>query len=185
MIIHLNGFPGVGKMTIAKIVAKELDAHVLDDFTLTKLVYVATDRNSPQYVAFLRDLTNVVYAHLGMADPSGLVILTNALATTYPEDKDRFKQVQELSETRGDSFVPIQIVCSPEEAMRRAELSNRHDKQKLTDPAALGNILNKSALIHPTDHPNQLTLDVTDLVAEQAADEVVAHIKKIQAAGGK
>lgn len=181
MIIHINGFPGVGKMTIAKIVAQQLGASLLDDFTLTKLVYTAVDRNSPLYVPFLRDLTNVVYAYLGQANPQDTVILTNAFATTYPEDKDRFEQVAQLSDARGDEFVPIQITCSPEEAMRRAELSNRHDKQKLTDPAALGNLLNKAQLIHPADHPNALTIDVTDLVAEQAADVIIAHVKKINA----
>lgn len=181
MIVHLNGFPGVGKMTIAKVVAQQLGAQLLDDFTLTKLVYTAVDRSSPLYAPFLRDLTNVVYAYLGQANPDDTVVLTNAFATTYPEDKAGFDRVVALSETRGDEFVPVMIICSPEEALRRAELSNRHDKQKLTDPATLGNLLNKAALVHLPDHPNALTLDVTDLVAEQAADAIVAHIKKIAA----
>lgn len=181
MIIHLNGFPGVGKMTIAKIVAQQMGAQLLDDFTLTKLVYTACDRQSPLYAPFLRDLTNVVYAYLGQASRDDTVVMTNAFATTYPEDKAGFDRVVELAETRGDPFIPVMIICSPEEAMRRAELSHRHDKQKLTDPAALGNLLNKAALIHPANHPNALTIDVTDLVAEQAADVIIAHAKKVAA----
>lgn len=181
MIIHLNGFAGVGKMTIAKIVAQQLGAQLLDDFTLTKLVYTAVDRSSPLYAPFLRDLTTVVYAYLAQANPADTVIMTNAFATTYPEDKAGFDRVVALSEARGDQFVPVLITCSPEEALRRAELSHRHDKQKLTDPATLGNLLNKTALVHLPDHPNALTLDVTDLVAEQSADVIVAHVKKISA----
>jgi cytidylate kinase len=47
MIIHFNGWPGVGKYTVAKIVANRLGLRFLDNHTLLNIAIALTDRGTP------------------------------------------------------------------------------------------------------------------------------------------
>ena len=46
MIIHINGFPGVGKLTIAKILAEKLGARLLDNHSIYNVALALTEFKS-------------------------------------------------------------------------------------------------------------------------------------------
>ncbi len=47
MILQINGWPGVGKLTVGRIVAKELGGRLLDNHTIYNPAFALTEFRSP------------------------------------------------------------------------------------------------------------------------------------------
>jgi shikimate kinase len=48
MIVHLNGWPGVGKLTVGRKLAPMLNARLLDNHTLHNVALAICDFDSPE-----------------------------------------------------------------------------------------------------------------------------------------
>lgn len=180
MIIHFNGMPGVGKLTIAQKLALRLNAHLLDNHALINTVYaMGYEHGSEGYLKALSDLTRLVYEKLLRPDAPKTIILTNALVNESHTDVERFKAVADFARARNQVFVPVLLTCSPEENLRRAVNHERSYKQKLTNPNVLAAIHQKNyTFCHLPDSPHQVTLDVTSLHPDQSVDTILSCLQK-------
>lgn len=79
MILNINGYPGVGKLTIGTIVAERLDAKLLDNHTIYNPAFALTEFKSEAHLRLTRAVRDLCYDQV-LALPAGTaVVMTNAL----------------------------------------------------------------------------------------------------------
>ena len=182
VIVCLVGFPGAGKLTIARALCRLIDATIVDNHWINDpiLRLVATTGSEPVPEAVWPQVAKVRGAVLEtiatLAPPADNFIFTYAGSNEDPEDRKAFEEYRAVAKRRGARFVAIRLLCGEEELVRRIRSPARGGR-KLTDPAeAIENVRQYSPL--DPDIPGSLTLDVTDLAPEAAAARILDHVNR-------
>ena len=182
MIVHLNGMPGVGKLTIARIFKDIMDAKLIDNHSIIDLICCFADHGSPHYIDAFLALNAAVMDQLMALPDDQIIVFTNALASELPEDIERFNLYRDFAKRRGVLFVPVHIDCDLDENKKRLLDESRKEKGKLKDPAVLENIVKNYSIYHPKDDfPNtQYRVDATHQTAAESAQQIAAHIQRLK-----
>jgi hypothetical protein len=176
IIIYLTGKPGVGKYTIAKELAANHGFVVCDNQLINNPIFELLQYDGyakiPDFawdtIARIRTEVFDFLAH----HTKNSYVLTNCLADTQ-EDRELYGQVEQLAQTRGSLFIPVQIQISKEEHLKRLTRPERRQRWKSIDPSDAednGPLLSIS-------HPNLFSLNVSKLSQEDAAEAIMNHIK--------
>ncbi len=180
MLIHLNGMPGVRKLTVAQILSDRLSTHLIDNHSIINAAYVPGHAHgSDGYFRTLQALNTLLYKELTRPDAPKDLIFTNALANEYSEDRERYQAVFNLAQQRSDDFMPVLLSCDLDENLRRVVSPDRRLKQKLTKPDILKTTHEKYPIIHPDDHPNQIRIDTTHNTPDQTAQIILDHVARV------
>ena len=178
MIIHLNGWPGSGKLTVAREVARKLQARLLDNHTLHDVAGRLCDRHTPEYWELYYQVREIAYNRVRALPSHEVIVMTNALANESDRERQAWASVKALAVDRGVPLVAVTLQCSLDENVRRIASESRRDR-KLTDPMPL--IEWRSTLTLLTDGSvRSLTIDNTNRTADHVADEIVAFVRKIE-----
>ncbi len=177
-IIYLTGKPGVGKYTIAKELARSHGFIVCDNQLINNPIFELL-----QYDGFTKipdfawdkisSIRNIVFEFL-TAETQNNYVLTNNL---YEDDGDRkcYEQVKQMSHLRGSIFVPVRLLITEEEHLKRVVRPERRTRWKSIDPV---DVYDQTPLL-AIEHPNFLELDVSDLSPESAAEAILMHIRNV------
>lgn len=192
-ILLLNGFPGVGKLTIAKALECKLklsstpyaliDNHKLID----PVMAIEPIRNAAHYV--LRKLFRKTAFDLLVAVKDGqLIIFTACLAISKLEtpynDIEQLKEYVDMADQKGVPLVVVNIVCDLEVNSKRLRSIERVEmvrgKTKLVDVEILQGIRGQNTLLNQEDVSRyrdnknvlHLELDTTDLEVNEAAQKI-------------
>lgn len=183
-IIYLLGFPGVGKYTIAKCIAQQTGARLIDNHSLTNPIYNVIDLDHskglpPTFGHRVHQIFAAVFEAINTLSPADWsFVFTNAL-TDHEENDVEYCMRRDLARWRGATFVPVRLVCSLEENMRRIQGEDRKIRFKVTQPE-YAQRFHQQHQVYLVDHPNVLTLDVTGLTAQEAAEIIVRHAIQVQ-----
>ena len=180
MIVHLNGMPGVGKLTVARRLRDMLPARLIDNHLLIDLVESICGGRSPDFQAVLATVTEVVHRLIAEQRGDSVLVFTNALAAGLPEDEARLAAVRALAERMGRPFVPVLLTCDAAENERRLLMPDRAAKRKLMDAKQLHSLIANYEISHDRGHPHALEIDTTALTAEQTAERIAAHVKSVR-----
>lgn len=194
-IIHLNGFPGTGKLTIARKLVEKLNR----DFE---------KQHAPGSVKHAR--AKLVHNHL-LIDPAGAVLersqpgynelrtaIRQAVFTTLINESSTYETIYvftdwqsgnavgsgvceeylAMAKARGSLFIPILVSCEEQENVRRIQGVSRAISDKLTDSELL--VQWRQEVDPPPvylfrDIEARKELDVSSLSPEQAADAIWEH----------
>lgn len=173
MIIHINGMPGVGKFTVAKLLAEKLNARLIDNHLLIDLVLTICERGSAEYISLIKKIMAVVLEEIAET-PDQTFIFTNALAAESAGDVERFEQIHHFAENRQIPFVQILLKCDLDENKRRIISENRKIRGKLMDADELEK-LQKYKIYHP---PTEFSFDIdtTNLSPNNVAEKIMSII---------
>ena len=178
MIIHLNGWPGSGKLTVAREVARKLEARLLDNHTLHDVPGRLCDRHTNEYWELYYQVRDAAYKRVRALPTHEVIVMTNALALESDREREAWAAVKALAADRGVPLVAITLQCSLDENVRRIASEGRRHR-KLTDPRPL--IEWRSTLTLLTDRSvRSRTIDNTNLSPEQAADKIVVFVRQIE-----
>ena len=178
MIIHLNGWPGSGNLTVARVVARKLEARLLDNHTLHDVAGRLCDRHTPEYWELYYQVREVAYQRVRALPQHAVIVMTNALAMESDREREAWAAVKALALDRGDPLVAVTLQCSLDENVRRIASEGRHHG-KLTDPEPL--IQWRSTLTLLTDSTvRSLVIDNTNRSPDQVADEIVGFVRQIE-----
>ncbi len=179
----ITGFPGVGKLTVARCLATLLEeqgqtGRVVDNPGINNPIVglVQQDGISP--------LPEGVWDRVG--EVASAVVRTveeispphwNFIFTAYLDgitDTATVTRLAEVANNRGTTFVPVRLLCDPDENSLRIVSSERHRRMKSVDPDEPHRL---ASLGPPYDmgHRSQLTLDVTSLPPDEAARLILDH----------
>lgn len=166
LIIHINGWPGVGKLTIARELAGLMGARLLDNHTIINPAEALFERRDPRYRSLRQALRSTILAHAAQMKP-GVLILTDALLDDAV-DSALFAEYRELAKGRGSRLVAIVLDCAPEINAERLVAAGRAEQRKLTDPAVLASLRARHRLLRAQGIP-LIELDVGSLSPSEAA----------------
>lgn len=181
-IIHLFGFPGAGKYTIAKEICSQADIKLVDNHLINIPLFslIQQDGILPVNPRIWENVGKVWDAVLDtmihISPPKYNFVLTNALTNEGKEDKNWALKVNKAATERGGLYIPVRILISEEENKRRITQPDRAKRMKEINPESPAkNAKNRTVL--ETNLPNELTLNVTKLTAAEAAEIILDHAR--------
>lgn len=183
--IYLLGFPGVGKYTIAQEIAEQADAVVVDSQLVNMPIFQLFKPDGktplpPQVFDKAKQVWGVVFdAIVELADPSHNFVLTNVLLDEKQSDHAWFQTVAAMVTQREGHLLPVRLLCDLEENRRRIVAPQRNERLKTIDSHFPEELYGEWTVLNP-DHPNTLTLDVTDLSPEPAAARIVDATARLE-----
>lgn len=185
VILYILGFPGSGKYTIAREICGADDAfRLVDNHLINNPVFslIPLDGHSPipeRAWHNVEQIWQVVKDTLINISPEeDSFVLTNALFESQSGDRERYEDVAEMAKARGAALVPVRLFCGLEEMARRIVSEDRALRYKETNEAAPKRFFETDEVLR-IEHENLLNLDVTDLPAERAAAQILAHARNV------
>ncbi|MFD1984874.1 chloramphenicol phosphotransferase [Mesorhizobium newzealandense] len=181
VFVLLLGFPGVGKLTVAQELGSLLPARVIDSHWINNPILGLLDDDGR------RPLPDSVWEHTAkirqavldtiatLCDPSANFIFTHAGIQENTRSLASYEQMKDAAERRSALFVPVRLLCTEAELIRRVALPSRRDRLKSIDPEAARR-RSRTAVVLDPKHPNSLTFDVTAVSAEETARTIYARL---------
>jgi broad-specificity NMP kinase len=178
-IIHINGFPGTGKLTIATALTALLP-------TTTKLVHnhllinpadAILTRSQSGYQNLRRAIRNAVFQSL-IHEPATYetAYIFTDFQSTDAVGSGVCKEFEVAADERGGAFVPILLKCEERVNLERLVSEDRAKHRKLTDVELVRTFRENVEIYRFEKVENALELDATGMTAEEAARRVLKHL---------
>ncbi len=185
-VIYLIGWPGVGKLTIAKEIQKHDDSFVIMHnhlFNDCIFPFVPSDKpTNDESWAAVSSIKDVVFDFIinhGRRDQS--LIFTNILTDKYADEGYKtIKQVEDLANKTDSFFIPVRLLCDPDEIKKRMVNKDRAKFHKTQKIEVIDGLVKNNYTVLTSDHPNELTLDVTNLKPHEVKDIIFKHCEMIK-----
>ena len=178
-MVYINGFPGTGKLTIAKMMCDAL-AHsntiiqapiLIDNHMLIDPVGAVLPRTHPDYRVHRKAMRSQAFRrYVERGSNSNSIVIFTDFQASDEMGKEIASEYMNAAERGGRKFIPIILTVDLDENKRRMITSDRADgyKCKLTNTEKLGEIREEYKLLR-FDPGAQLELDVTYISPEIAA----------------
>lgn len=176
MIIHINGWPGVGKKTIGEIVAKEINARFIHNHVLHDVAWACAGRGDEEYWPLYERVQSEAYKVLARRPSEENFVMTNALCKTADREILAWEHVVALAIKRNVPLIPIVLKASINVLVERVTHPDRLTT-KLTDPEYLTQMLTKHELLVPRVDDTFL-IDVDELSAEDVASSIIKYLSE-------
>ena len=175
-LIHINSYPGVGKLTIGRKVASELGAKLLDNHSIYNVAFALTEFKSKAFYDAVRDVRSTAYRIVMSLSPDVPVILTNAHAQDSDWGNECWDEAIELRRKTGRQHVVILLDCTRSENARRIQSVDREAMRKPRDPIMFRQGEVDRALID-RGADRLLRLEVTNMSASDAATSILKWLR--------
>ncbi|MBS8228054.1 hypothetical protein [Vannielia litorea] len=169
-VVHLNGYPGCGKLTIGRVLVRKIGGRLLHNHLALDAAGALFTRGTPGHGVLRQTVTGALCAAARGLPPDIPLVVTNALADSA-EDRALMAPFEALAAARGAAFRPVTLEVSEEENRRRLADPARADRGKLQDVAVLEGLRRRHALLVPE---GAVALDVSAMTPEAAAGEIIA-----------
>ena len=185
-VYYLIGLPGVGKYTVALAMARLAAERgqrlvVVDNHYVNNVIFglVGLDGRTPLDPAVwarVAEVAEIVFTTVEALSPRGWsFVFTSYLDHSSPEDHRWYPRVRQVANARGSRFVPIWLVCEPDELCRRVASPERSGRLKLVDAVTVRQLAMTRRLLEPDDE-DVITLDTTHSVVEESAAVILDQV---------
>jgi hypothetical protein len=181
-IVHLIGFPGIGKLTIAKaIIRQRLDFVLVDNHLINNPVFsvVKADGKTPlpaEIWAKASQIRAIVLDTMATLSPSHLSFAMTNFAVEDEADKAECRKIEAVAEQRGGQYFPVILTCEVEENRRRIVSPERGPNLKSIDPNEPDRLHKGTRLLSFEGHPNRIQMDVTHTRPADAAKRILQEV---------
>lgn len=182
-ILLLNGYPGVGKYTIAKELAETINAKLIDNHLISNPIMSLFDTNQPypkdvwEHTSQIRKtVMNAIKTLSSSRDFS--YIFTNVLYQRNTQDQEIYQQIKNLADAVSSQFIPIELTCDLSENQNRIIQPSRSARFKMTCPDALRRSRDNHTLL-AIEHDHLLKLEITTQQPHQSAAAILDHLKSL------
>ena len=178
VIIHINGWPGVGKYTVGKIAAERLGARFIPNHSLCAPANCVADFGTPTFFELARQVRALVFEQMIKAPPEEQFVLTSVLSDR-DDDTSRFDKIRNVAEERGQLLLAVTLICQAEENLRRLDTPFRVARRSLTDGDILKTLFRDYRLLQPR-HDLIFELDTTQAKPEENAQAIIQFAKRLE-----
>lgn len=179
-IVHINGFPGIGKLTIARKLVdllKPFNGKLVHNHLLIDPADAVLPRSSSDYQPLRGAIRAVVLDMLAESlDTFGSVFVFTDFQTNDDIGHSVLAEYRSMAMRRNCSLVTVILTCSKKENLRRLGTTERSIHGKLTDSKLVSYIRDNEEVHQLPDNRLEMELDVTTLDADAAARLIYAHI---------
>ena len=175
LIVHINGWPGCGKLTIGRILAKRLAGKLLDNHTLLNPAEALFDRSDPLHGSLRMAVRVATLDHAAQLQEGLALVLTDALSDD-PTDQAMFNDYRILAARRRAKLVSVVLECEHEENVRRLASAGRAELYKLTRADFLAELRAQYRLLRPQG-VECIEIDISRLSAAEAAAAIEAALR--------
>ena len=173
-LILLYGPPAVGKLTIAKEIARLTGLKLFHAHLTVDLVAALFPLGTPAYRQLVWDLRYAVFAAAAQAHLDGMIF-----TTVYGRDREQFiARCREVVAPFGGEVCFVHVHCHAETLRQRVVREDRQQYGKITSVALLNETLRKwepQALFEAGTLWESLSLNTDVLRPVEAAHQVIAH----------
>jgi adenylate kinase len=172
-LIFLYGLPGVGKLTVARELARLTGYKVFHNHLTVDLVESVFEFGSSPFVELREEVWLTVFSRAVAARLNGL-IFTFALDRTVR--CSFIENTQRLIERADGEVVFIELKCSTEVLESRIEHPSRQAFGKLSSIARFRELAAAGAFVDPGIPEERLVVDTTTLSATEAASFIFSKL---------
>ncbi|KAF8528476.1 hypothetical protein BU17DRAFT_38041 [Hysterangium stoloniferum] len=184
--IYLNGYPGVGKLTIARELCKLIpNSKIIHNHLIIDLCRSVFERASDEYESLRMAVRQEVLTMISSTEigRQTTYIFTGAHVVSNPVGPMTATQHKSLADLENVPFISIVIMCQNyEEHMARATSLPRqpssNSQGKLTDVGTLRDIRQLELFKFNCD--NELEVDVSELTEIEAANMIKQYIDSVE-----
>lgn len=173
MLIVLNGYPGVGKLTIGQALAAHLGGRLLDIHSVYNVAFALTEFKSPAFYEAVEKVEAVAHDLVRSLPLDVPVVMTTVLAGSSAWGDAEWRRIEALGRERAPFWV-VHLHCDLDENVRRIESDGRGAKRKPRDGEMVRRNHAEAKLLLGSDAPCYLKLDVSRLAPEEAARTIAA-----------
>ncbi|MEM8700269.1 MAG: AAA family ATPase [Pseudomonadota bacterium] len=175
MIIVLNGYPGVGKLTTGRVLADILGGKLLDIHTVYNVAFALTEFKTPEFREAVERVEEIAHG-LVLKLPAGIpVVLTTVIAGDGEWGNAEWKRLEDLGAER-PPFCVIHLSCDLEENIRRIGDPGRDGMRKPRDPDMARRNQEQAKPLAGLAARHLLKLDTTGLSAQASAQRIADWI---------
>jgi hypothetical protein len=171
MIININGWPGVGKLSVAERVVERIGGRLLDNQTIFNVAFSLCEIGTPAFRETVRAVRDIAFARVIALSTDIPVTLTSAYSDT-PFGRENWAAIRKTADARGSPLCVVVLDCSLAENLRRLQVPERARLKKLVDPAPLI-AARKAYDLLEGGGDRRLRFDTSDLSADQSADRIL------------
>ena len=184
IVVHILGHAGTGKLTVARALQPGLDAALIDSHLINNPIFAALGVGGgtpvpPAAWTYTQAVRAAVLDAIENCAPMGRnYIFTNVVYDDDPHDLANLRLMRQAFARKGLTYIPVRLQCAEEELLRRRVAPGRAENRKdiSVDNARRDH---RTRRIVETGDPHELTLDVTALAPEAAAQKILAHIQTL------
>lgn len=176
MIININSWPGVGKLSVGRCLQRRIGGRLLDNHSIYNVAFGLFPFGSLEFFEAVRAVRNVGFNEATKVPATTPIILTSAYADT-PFGRENWTAIETMATARRTPLCNIILDCSIEENIRRMASPPRAELRKLVDPDTLIAMRTKADLID-RDGDYRLRFNVTDLSAQQSSARIVEWLEE-------
>jgi hypothetical protein len=178
MLIVLNGYPGVGKLTIGQALAPLIRGRLLDIHSIYNIAFALTDFKSEAFYETIRSIHAIADRRIIDLEENIPVVLTEVLTEGPDWAEECTQRLLDLAKNRGPVLM-VHVFCELEENKRRIVGSSRIGARKPLDPAMATRNHEGGAVLVGSNWTHCEKLDVSTLTAQQSAEIIAAWANDI------
>jgi hypothetical protein len=179
VIVHINSYPGVGKLTIGKALAELIGGRLLDNHSVFNVAFALTEFKSPAFYDTVREVREIAYRRILDLPREVPVVLTNWYSRESTWGQENWDRAIALAKERRCALNIVTLTCQVEENVRRIQSPGRGAKRKPQDESFVKDNRDGRPLLD-RGGDRLLNLDVTHLSAEEAAQKIAAWLTSAQ-----
>lgn len=173
-LIFLHGLPGVGKLTVARELAKLTGFKLFHNHLVVDLVVSLYEFGSPPFVELREKIWLDVFSQTATTGLNGL-IFTFAYDRTV---RDSFvENTRRIVESNGGEVIFVELKCSPEEMEIRITDPARQKFSKLNSVEHFRELQAAGAFVDPGIPQERLVVETTELSGSEAAQRIVSLLE--------
>lgn len=178
MIVHLNGWPGVGKYTVGHALAEELQARFIQNHHLHDVVFACTGFGDPDRWPLYEKVRSAAYEVLTNRPEGEDFVMTNALCIGAPKEVEAWGHVVELAIARSVPLIPIVLRADADTIAERVVSTNR-SAMKLKDADKVREMISAHSLQVPVVSET-LELDISRSAVGSSVEKILQHLQKVR-----
>lgn len=172
-LIFLHGLPGVGKLTVARELARLTGFKIFHNHLAVDLVEAVFEFGSQPFVELREKIWLEMFSRAAAAKLNGLIFtfaFDRSVQPSFIEDTRR------AIECFDGEVLFVELTCSTEALERRIEDPSREAFGKLNSVERFRELKEAGAFVDPGIPANRLVVETTELSASQAASLIVSKL---------